>query len=161
MTTVLQASVDHLEDLIPLFELYLEFYKQEPKPLETRQFLKDRLEKNEATVFLAYVDGKAVGFTLLYPTFSSLYLARAWILYDLFVLPSVRRQGIAKILIERAHQLGADTKAGEMQLETAFDNLPAQALYEKLGWRVSEYTVLTFILTFILIQNTKWIYIFF
>jgi ribosomal protein S18 acetylase RimI-like enzyme len=75
-----------------------------------------------------------LGFTQLYPLFSSLSLKRTWVLYDLFVAPEARRQGVAEALLERAKKLGQESGAAEISLDTAIDNLSAQALYEKFGF---------------------------
>ena len=86
-------------------------------------------------MFLA-MDGKeAVGFVQLYPSFDSVTMRNLWILYDLFVVPTARKRGVAKLLIERAQRFAAETKAKRLILETAVDNVTAQKLYERLGWK--------------------------
>lgn len=79
-------------------------------------------------------DAPALGFTLLYPTFSSLQLKRAWVLNDLFVAAEARRRGVARRLIERATRLAKSSGAAYLMLETAHTNKKAQRLYESLGW---------------------------
>ena len=104
-----------------------------------RNFLAERLIRSESVIFLALLgrEGaeKAVGFTQLYPCFSSTAMKRMWILNDLFVTPEARRHGAAKALMERARQFAVDGKADSMWLETAVDNHPAQKLYERMGWK--------------------------
>ena len=63
---------------------------------------------------------------------------RSLILNDLFVLPSARRQGIARALLLQAAELGRSMGAVRLSLATAHDNTPAQALYESLGWQRDE-----------------------
>ncbi len=58
-----------------------------------------------------------------------------WILNDLFVLSTARRNGVAQALIKRSARHAKDTKSKGLVLETAIHNQPAQALYEKLGWK--------------------------
>ncbi len=128
--------------IAPLFDAYRQFYKL-PADLERgRKFLSERLSRAESVVFLALLEGEtgwnAMGFTPLYPTFSSLSLRRQWILSDLFVAPQARKLGIAKALMERARHHAAETGADGLLLETAIDNQPAQALYEALGWKRDE-----------------------
>jgi len=80
----------------------------------------------------------ALGFTLLYPTWSSLSLRPWWNLNDLYVVPEARKRGVARALMERARRLAEETGASGLGLETAKDNFPAQKLYEQLGWKRDE-----------------------
>jgi ribosomal protein S18 acetylase RimI-like enzyme len=50
-------------------------------------------------------------------------------------VPAARKRGAAKALMERARQLALETGADGLILDTAVDNLPAQRLYEQLGWK--------------------------
>ena len=82
----------------------------------------------------------ALGFTQLYPSFSSVSTKRLWILNDLFVSDEARRFGVARALMEKARIFAIETDAKGLILETALDNEPAQALYESLGYtRDDEY----------------------
>ena len=131
---IIQASLEHVEVLTPLFDGYRQFYKQ-PSNLEgARRFLSERLANKESVIFLASSDEEGLGFIQLYPTFSSIDLKRLWILNDLYVLPDARRQGIGKALLERARQHASATGAKGLVLETAIDN-PAQYLYELMGYK--------------------------
>ncbi len=134
--TIIQASTAHLDTLVPLFDSYRIFYKQPSDEAAARDYLQARLGNDEAVVYLA-LDGerRGLGFTLLYPTFSSIGLRRVWILNDLYVRPDARRSGVARALLARARQLGTDTAARALMLSTAVDNIPAQTLYEAQGWQ--------------------------
>ena len=79
-------------------------------------------------------DGDIVGFTQLYRSFCSVEMKELIYLYDLFVAPRARRQGVARALMDAARQYAHDRGAGRLQLETAISNRPGQALYEDLGW---------------------------
>jgi len=124
-----------LDDLASLFAGYLDFY-QVPRPLdEIRGFLAARLHKGDSTVLLARDDaGAAQGFVQLYPFHSSLALAPALLLSDLYVSPSARRQGVGELLMNAARAHAEATGACGLQLETAKTNLAGQALYESLGY---------------------------
>jgi GNAT superfamily N-acetyltransferase len=131
---IIQASLEHVEVLTPLFDGYRQFYKQ-PSNLEgARRFLSERLANKESVIFLASNEEEGLGFIQLYPTFSSIVLKRMWILNDLYVLPDARRQGVGKALLQRARQFAAATGAKGLVLETAIDN-PAQYLYELMGYQ--------------------------
>jgi ribosomal protein S18 acetylase RimI-like enzyme len=79
--------------------------------------------------------GAALGFTQLYPLFSSVRMVRTWLLNVLFVAAGARRQGVAKALLEAAATQARNLGAASLSLSTALDNAPAQALYESLGWQ--------------------------
>ena len=135
MIKVIRASTENLESVVPLFDAYRQFYKQRPDAESGRCFLRERLSEEESVVFLALDKSTTVGFIQLYPSFDSVTMQRLWILNDLFVVPEARKRGVAKLLMERARQLAIETKAKGLILETAVDNLPAQKLYEQLGWK--------------------------
>ena len=133
---VTRATVDDIETVAPLFDAYRQFYQQ-PSDLDgARTFLTERLGRGESTIFLAQLDdGTPAGFTQLYPIFSSTAMQRAWLLNDLFVAPAARRAGVGRVLLERAHAFARETNSKELMLQTAVDNIPAQRLYESLGWQ--------------------------
>lgn len=124
-----------LDELAELFAGYLSFY-QVPRPLkEIREFLAARLHKGDSTLLLARDEaGVAQGFVQLYPFQSSLALAPAYLLSDLFVSPAIRRQGVGELLMNAARAHAEATGACGLQLETAKTNLAGQALYERLGY---------------------------
>ena len=70
----------------------------------------------------------------MYPTFCSVAAASIYILYDLFVLPEIRKSGAGKALLLAAEQHAAREGFARMDLTTAKTNLRAQSLYESLGW---------------------------
>jgi hypothetical protein len=94
---VILASSANLEAVTILFSQYRVFYRQ-PSNLEAaRQFLQERFQANDSTVFLAHENGSGIGFIQLYPSFSSVSLRRIWILNDLFVAESYRQQRVANL----------------------------------------------------------------
>lgn len=130
---VISAQPSHLELLAPLFDAYRVFYDQPSDIRAARRFLEARLSAGNSVIFLALLDGP-VGFTQLYPSFSSVSLERLWILNDLFVVPEARRKAVAGALLRRAQQHARDTDAKGLTLRTARHNRAAQALYEAHGW---------------------------
>lgn len=134
-----RAGLDDLGDLVPLFSDYRVFYGQPRDPETARQFLHARLSRGESTVFLARTDGIAhaapLGFVQLYPMFSSVRAAKLYVLNDLYVAEHARRRGVALALMAAASEFGQREGAIRLELETAHDNLGAQALYRGQGWR--------------------------
>ncbi|MCB0456841.1 MAG: GNAT family N-acetyltransferase [Flavobacteriaceae bacterium] len=130
---ILQATLENFEAIVPLFDGYRVFYKQ-PSDLEkAKAFLKERLQKKDSIIFMAFEGTIALGFTQLYPSFSSVSIQRTYILNDLFVLQKARGKGIGKALMERAKEFAISENANGITLETHITN-PAQKLYERLGW---------------------------
>ena len=133
---VRQATTADVDVIAPLFDAYRQFYRRDSDLDGARAYLAERLERGESIVFLALLDdGTPAGFTQLYPVFSSTSMQRVWLLNDLFVAPVARRAGVGRALLERAHAFGQETHAIRLMLQTAVDNLPAQRLYESLGWQ--------------------------
>jgi len=133
--TIVRAGRDELDDLAPLFDGYRQFYGQRSDLTAARGFLRDRIERDESVIYLAYANGgEAAGFTQLYPSFSSVSLKPLWILNDLFVRSDVRRGGVGRALLERARRHALETGAKGLVLSTGVTNKAAQTLYESCGW---------------------------
>jgi GNAT superfamily N-acetyltransferase len=132
---VRQATVGDLDFVVPLFDAYRQYYRQPSEPERARQFLLDRFGNNQSIIFLAFADAAAVGFTQLYPSFSSGAMASIFILNDLFVVPEARRCGAALALLQAAAEYGRRVGALRLVLSTEVTNTTAQSLYEKVGWK--------------------------
>jgi GNAT superfamily N-acetyltransferase len=132
---VRQATIFDLEALVPLFDSYRQFYRK-PGDLDmARRFLRERFEHNESIIFVAVrPDGSTVGFTQLFPSFSSVSAARIFVLNDLFVSPEARRMKVGALLLGAAARFGREVGAVRLTLSTEVTNVAAQALYEGEGW---------------------------
>jgi ribosomal protein S18 acetylase RimI-like enzyme len=130
------ATLADLDALAPLFDGYRRFYQQPGDLPLARAFLGERLEQRDTVIFLAELDGVAVGFTHLFPIFSSTRCQRLWLLNDLFVAPEGRSKGVARALLRAAEHHARATGACGLELATAHSNTPAQRLYESLGWQL-------------------------
>ena len=133
--TVSQATIFDLDLLVPLFDAYRQFYRK-PSDLDlARRFLLERFQHNQSIIFVAIrSDSSAVGFTQLFPSFSSASAARIFILNDLFVQPEFRRKGVGALLLRMAAGFGLAAGAVRLTLSTEIANQSAQALYESCGW---------------------------
>ncbi|MCT2196458.1 GNAT family N-acetyltransferase [Paenibacillus phoenicis] len=133
---VREAESGDLETLVRLFDEYRQFYEQASDLEGARSFLAERVSRRESVVFLAIdsVSGNAIGFTQLYPSFSSISMKRVWILNDLYVREEYRNQGAAKLLLEAAKSHAQRTDAKGLELSTAITNVRAQRLYETSGY---------------------------
>lgn len=130
-----QATFEDLEGVSRLFNLYREFYRQPSDPEGAKSYIRARLENEESIIFtVRNKDNEYLGFTQLYPTFSSISMKNAWTLNDLYVDANARKHGIGKLLLQKAKELALDTGAAGISLSTAADNHAAQRLYEKNGY---------------------------
>jgi GNAT superfamily N-acetyltransferase len=131
---VRRMRADDIASVAPLFDGYRRFYGQQSDIVRAEQFLRERCERGESVVLFAERDGVALGFTQLYPVFSSVGTERVWLLNDLYVSDSARRSGVGQALLAAAGDFGREQGALRLMLETGRDNVIAQALYRKLGW---------------------------
>lgn len=135
MTTIRQAVPADAPLVAPLFDAYRQFYGKPAEPEVALRFVSERLANADSTIFLALGDaGEPLGFTQLYPSFSSVSAARIYILNDLFVAPGARGAGIGRALLDAAAAFGRQEGALRLSLSTARTNGTAQALYEAHGW---------------------------
>jgi len=131
---VIRATPDHLAQLSQLFDLYRVFYEQTSNLDAAKAFLKDRFRNSDSIIFIAIAsDGTGLGFTQLYPSFSSVSMMSTYILNDLFVTSEARKKGVGEALIAKAKHVVISQGAKGLTLETALDN-PAQKLYVRLGF---------------------------
>ncbi len=135
---IVQATLEHLDLLNPLFVKYREFYGELPFPDSSRKFLEKRLRRKESVIYLALADDddtKILGFCQLYPSFSSLSLKRVWILNDIYVAEDARRQLVADRLLQTAKKMAKETNAVRMRVSTSAGNEVAKKVYESIGFR--------------------------
>ncbi|MEO6103016.1 MAG: GNAT family N-acetyltransferase [Pseudoxanthomonas sp.] len=136
-----RATAEDTETLAPLFDRYRMFYQQPSDADLAQRFIGERLQRGESVIFLAQVAGTSVGFTQLFPSFSSVRAARVFVLNDLYVDISARRLGVARALLQAATDFARSDGAIRLELETDQDNRSAQALYRHMGWEPYEGTL--------------------
>ena len=129
-----KAKKKDIDDLSILFDKYRIFYKQRSDVDSARSFLKKRMKRKESVIFVAEERDELIGFTQLFPIFSSVSMVRTWLLNDLFVNEKARGIGAATKLLDAAKKFGEETNSKWLLLQTAADNFTAQKVYEKNGW---------------------------
>lgn len=135
---VRQAVLSDLDTLVRLFDEYRKFYGRPSDLGAARDFLLARFNHGESVLFIAHEGMTPVGFCQLYPCFSSVSLARTFILNDLFVHEFARRKGVASQLMGAAVEFAKSLGAVRVSLSTAIANETAQALYQSIGWKRDE-----------------------
>ena len=133
-TVISRAGPADLDALAVLFDAYRQFYGQPSDLAAAHAFLRARFEHGESFVFIALDGDTPVGFTQLYPSFSSVSLARIFVLNDLFVHECARRKGVASKLLSAATEFAQALGAVRVSLSTAISNKSAQAVYQAAGW---------------------------
>lgn len=138
MLEVRVADTNDLNLLVELFDAYRVFYRKASDLDAAKTFLKDRIEKQESVIFIAIHNNTMVGFTQLYPSYSSTRMSRLWILNDLYLTPEARGKGFSKKLIQRAKDYAIETQATGILLETENSNLIGNRLYQKEKFYLEE-----------------------
>ncbi|WP_404407003.1 GNAT family N-acetyltransferase [Jeotgalibacillus malaysiensis] len=133
-----RATAKDSTALAPLFDAYRQFYQQASDLTGAENYLNERLSTEESVIFYVREDDQILGFTQLYPVFSSISMKRAWVLNDLYVNKSARKKGVGELLLQRVKEFGLETGAASISLSTAPDNVNAQRLYERNGYQRDE-----------------------
>lgn len=136
---VRQAIIEDLNELAQLFADYRVFYGQDFELEKTRSFIQQRLESKDSIIFIAIQSDTILGFSQLYPSFTTIGVQEIWILNDLFIKPKFRQNGVAKMLIEHILEYSKDTNRKKVILSAAYNNDKAQRLYEKLGFTKTKF----------------------
>ncbi|WP_205964520.1 GNAT family N-acetyltransferase [Paraglaciecola marina] len=136
---IVQATLQDIEKLSVLFDNYRVFYKQTSDIKLAKAFLIDRISNQESVIFVAKGKSTQLGFTQLYPSFSSVSANRTWILNDLYVLPEYQNLRIGSKLLNHAQQHAKQTLAKGIFLQTAKTNAGAQKLYKSKGYCKQDY----------------------
>lgn len=136
--TVRQAVLADLDLLAPMLDQYRQFYQRPSDLAAARSFLRERFNHGESVLFIAQDGDTALGFTQMYPSFSSVSLKRTFVFNDLFVAEAGRRRGIGQALIAAAAAYATSLGARFLNLSTAKNNEGAQALYQATGWQREE-----------------------
>ncbi len=131
---VLRADLEHLEEASRLFDQYRVFYQAASDLEAAREFIQERCQNKDSVIFVSRNNQEIVGFTQLYPSFSSISMKKIWILNDLFVAEQHRKKGVAKSLMHAAKDFARETGAVRLVLSTQMSNVVGQSLYESLGY---------------------------
>jgi GNAT superfamily N-acetyltransferase len=136
---VRQAAIEDVQQLAPLFDSYRQFCGETADVRLAQAFLAERFQHQESLILVAELYQHLVGFTQLFPSFSSVSASRTFVLHDLFVVPEARRKGVAQALLAKAVQVGRALGVASLSLSTARANGQAQQLYESQGWKQDDF----------------------
>ena len=135
--TITRVASDDLPALLPLMRGYSDFYEVEPTD-DGLLALSRALIANpdfDGLQLIARDDqtGAALGFATVYWMWSTSRAARIGVMNDLFTAAEARRRGVGEALIHACLEAVRVRGAALLQWQTARDNFPAQALYERVG----------------------------
>lgn len=116
-----------------------EYEKMQNEAHVTEDLLRENLfEKKMAEVLLAEYRGKAVGYALFFPTFSTFLGTANLYLEDLFVIPEARGLGAGKALLACFAKIAVERNAGKAEWTVLNWNEPSIRFYEQMGARLLE-----------------------
>jgi GNAT superfamily N-acetyltransferase len=136
------AGEADLEALLPLMRGYCDFYRVSPSDdallAMSRALIADP-QREGVQLIARDGDGAGAGFATVFWTWTTLSAARLGVMNDLFVVEGARGTGLADRLIAACRERCAEHGATTLAWQTARDNHRAQAVYDRVGARRSEW----------------------
>jgi GNAT superfamily N-acetyltransferase len=133
--SISQIQPGEVPGLLELIRELARFERLEHEVEATVEVLTESLfgPKPVAGALIARANGQMAGYALYFFTFSS-FIGRAGIwLEDLYVRPTLRRQGLGRALIEAVAGIGAEKNCGRFEWTALNWNENALDFYRKLG----------------------------
>jgi GNAT superfamily N-acetyltransferase len=142
MTRIEVAGEGDLPELLTLMRGYCDFYEVAPSDEDllvlSRALIAD--PAREGIQLIARDEsGRAIGFATIFWTWSTTRAARIGVMNDLFVATGGRGSGAADALIEACRERCRAHGAATLAWQTALDNHRAQAVYDRIGARRSQW----------------------
>ena len=142
MTTIAVADEPDLPELLTLMRGYCDFYEVAPSDeallAMSRALIAD--PAREGLQLMARDEqGTAIGFATIFWSWSTTRAARIGVMNDLYVAPSGRGRGVAEQLIEACVERVRSRGGALLSWQTAPDNHRAQAVYDRIGARRSQW----------------------
>jgi GNAT superfamily N-acetyltransferase len=147
-TSIRRAAAEDAETLLELIEALAEYERLAPPDAEARARLVEHGfgARPRFEAYLVESDGVAVGYALVFETYST-FLARPTLyLEDLFVRTEARRRGAGGALLRFLAREAVRRGCGRMEWSVLDWNELAQGVYRKLGaqqldeWRLCRLT---------------------
>ena len=129
------AGTGDVAELLRLIGELAEYEKLAHMAVGTEPMLRDAMfgPRPVCEALIAERGGRAVGFALFFPTFSTFLCKPGLYLEDLFVEPAHRGAGIGKALLRRLAALVVERGGGRFEWRVLDWNEPSIRFYEGLG----------------------------
>lgn len=147
--TVRPAQVDDLTKIVELRLALLREYADDPlyrqlrpdAPTRARKLFQNQLTSPDETMFLAERCGKVVGILRCVDSMGSplLFPDRYCYVSSVYVLPSERRRGVLKALVDAAECWCRDRGLEEMRLHNAPSSQTASDTWDAFGFEIVEH----------------------
>ena len=137
---IIEADYDdpaHRRAIIELIDAYAHDPQGNEQTLsdEVREALIPGLRDHPSTlVYLACVEGAAVGLAVCLVGFSTFTARPVLNLHDIVVLPQCRGQGVGRSLLAHIEEQARRMNCGKLTLEVNQSNHGAQKLYREVGY---------------------------
>ena len=92
--------------------------------------LKQELENSSLQYFVAVIDTEIAGFGGIWKAVDDCHIT------DIVVRKDLRKLGIGSLILEKLIQAAKDKMVNSITLEVNTNNIPAQKLYEKYGFKI-------------------------
>ena len=142
MSEIATVGEADLDALLPLMRGYCDFYGVAPSDeallAMSRALIADP-EREGVQVIAREPGGDGSGFATVFWTWTTLGASRLGVMNDLFVREPARGTGLADRLIAACRERCAEHGATTLAWQTAKDNHRAQAVYDRVGARRSEW----------------------
>lgn len=125
-----------IEQLAEIFDPYRAHYGEAADAPQVASWLEGNIGSLRVEAFVAEDNGGFVGFATTMAVPASLRLGHFWQIRDLFVLPTRRRVGVGRALLDSIRAAAIAAGASRISLQTEVDNIPALRLYAECGYEV-------------------------
>ncbi|HKN14010.1 MAG TPA: GNAT family N-acetyltransferase [Candidatus Binatus sp.] len=138
--TIVEADLsraEHQDALVTMLDAYMldPMEGGVPPSEQVKRDLVPGLRAHPACyVFMAYRDGKPVGFSICFLGFSTFNARPLLNIHDIFVDSSLRGLGIGAMLLARIESKARELNCCRITLEVREDNRAARGLYRKVGF---------------------------
>ena len=137
--TYQRADLDLLKQMLAVFAEVFDDYAAYQEKIASDAYLESRLRDDSFIALAAVIDGKVVGALAAY-VLKKFEQERSEIyIYDLGVIESCRRRGIATGLFDQVRAIARDIGAYVIFVQADVGDDPAIKLYESLGTREDVY----------------------
>ena len=143
MSAISGVTEADLPELLPLMRAYCDFYEVTPTDdallAMSRVLIADPEHEGVQLIARADGSGEPIGFATVFWSWSTTVAARIGTMNDLYVSPAGRGSGAADELIKACVERCRERGAVRLEWQTARDNVRAQAVYERVGGRRSQW----------------------